>query len=305
MFPHGDIFPSSTKNCRRPDASAPATVILSAPVPLITEPSLANFEPWHGQSKPLSVSFDDATQMSADRGDARSTLFPSLYDSHDATGGYDRLPGSQRRRERDLEFFGGRRKHGSFRQSHGAKEIQKAAPLPPTTKRQGQGNPAVASLRDRGASGQRLSSASHRSSCGPPLGLKPHSLHGDGIGRATLHTKRAANAAVFVFENRRVVFQISVITQIEMSRNSAISAVWFQMRREEQFSGTASGRHRRSRRREYSGCRQRPASRRNRGSAKLRASPRLFRGIFPPAPLGLASALQALAAESSTRRIRS
>jgi len=44
--------------------------------------------------------------------------------------------------------------------------------------------------------------------------LKAYPLHGDGIGRTAFHAKSAANAAVFVLQNRRILFQVRVIAEL-------------------------------------------------------------------------------------------
>src|SRR3990170_6816209 len=99
---------------------------------------------------------------------------------------------------------------------------------PPTTTRPGRENPCAASLRDRGGSGRRLQ-AWHRWSLAPLCGLKGNSFHGDGVGRTTFDAQRATNAAIFVFENRRVLFQSEIVAQLRGKQSVEVRR-WAQRR---------------------------------------------------------------------------
>src|SRR3990172_4102479 len=85
--------------------------------------------------------------------------------------------------------------------------IRKGELLPPTTRQQDRGNPFAASPQDRVGIG-RFALAWLRSSCRPPLGSKTHPFHGNGVGRATIHAQRAADAAILILQYRRVVCQL-------------------------------------------------------------------------------------------------
>ena len=92
----------------------------------------------------------------------------------------------------------------------------------PTTKRRGQGNPPQHDfgIEARAGNGCRSRIDRQRSS----IRFETSLAHSDRVGRAALHTERAADAAILIFENRRVVFQIDLSPNCD-ARNSATSAV--------------------------------------------------------------------------------
>src|SRR3989338_7449766 len=95
--------------------------------------------------------------------------------------------------------------------------IRKGEPLLPTTTRQDRESPAAASPLVPVGIGQFVW-VWRRSSCGPPLGSKAHSFHGNGVGRATIHAKRAANAAILILQDRRIGFPVRAFTQLRFHK---------------------------------------------------------------------------------------